>query len=79
MMRSETKNLFLLTPADIKRVRKLVRYLDLSLRELIELKRITTFDDEREFYSAHESDLIEESSFLEDQLKFRLNHDNQEF
>lgn len=78
-MRSETKNLFLLTNADIKRIRKLVQHLDLALRELFELKRITTFDDERTFYSAHESDLIEESSFVGDQLKFQMNQDSQEF
>lgn len=78
-MKSETKNLFLLTSADIKRVRKLVRHLDSAIRELIELKRITTFEDERDFYSAHESDLIEESSFVEYQRTFRLNQDNQDF
>jgi hypothetical protein len=78
-MGSELKSLFLLTPADLKRMRKLIRHLDRALRELVELKRITTFDDLRESFPPHESDLIEESSFIEHQLAFHLKKDNQEF
>jgi hypothetical protein len=78
-MGKEIKNLFLLTSSDIRRIRKLVRHLDRALRELVELKRVTTFDDERDFYPSHESDLIEQASFIEHQLRFRLNQDNQEF
>lgn len=77
-MNKEIKNLFLLTPADIKRIRKLVRHLDRALSELIELKRITTFDDQRELYPPHESDLLEELSFIERQLEFDLKQ-NQNF
>lgn len=69
-MANELKNLFLLTTADLKRIRKLVRHLDKALAELIELKRITTFDDLRESYPPHESDFIEETAFLEYQYTF---------
>lgn len=69
-MKSELKNLYLLTPADLKRMRRLVRTLDRALIELIELKRVTTFDDERPSCPPHESDLIEEASFIEHQLVF---------
>jgi hypothetical protein len=78
-MASELKNLYLLTPDDLKRIRKLVRHLDRALRELVELKRITTFDDLRESFPPHESDLIEEASFIEHQLEFRLKKENQDF
>lgn len=78
-MPNEIKNLFILTPMDLKRIRKLVRHLDRALQELVELKRITTFDDVRESYPEHESDLIEESSFIEHQLGFRLRRENPEF
>ena len=60
-------------------MRKLVRHLERALRELIELKRITTFDDLRESFPPHESDLIEEASFVERQLASRLKDRNQDF
>lgn len=78
-MGNELKNLFLLTPADLKRMRKLVRHLDRALRELVELKRVTTFDDLRQSFPPHEADLIEESSFIEHQLAFHLKNDDQDF
>jgi len=71
-MASELKNLYLLTPSDLKRLRRLVRHLDKALAELIELKRITTFDADRESFPPHESDLIEETSFIEHQLAFQI-------
>jgi hypothetical protein len=77
-MAQKMKKLFLLTPADIKRMRKLVRHLDRALCELVEIKRVTTFDDQRRHYSPGECDLIEESAFVEYQLEFQLK-DNSDF
>lgn len=71
-MANELKKLFLLTPADLKRLRKLVRRLDDAITELIELKRITTFDDLREHYPPAESDFVEETSFVEYQYTFPI-------
>lgn len=78
-MKSELKNLYLLTPADLKRMRKLVRILDRALAELVELKRITTFDDQRPSYPPHESDLAEEASFIEQQLVFPIASGDRDF
>lgn len=78
-MGQEKQDLFLLTPREIKRMRKLVRHLERALRELIELKRITTFDDLRESFPPHESDLIEEASFIERQLASRFEKRNKDF
>ena len=69
-MPSELKTLYLLSPADLKRMRKLVRLLDRALAELVVQKRITTFDDDRRSYPPCESDLIEEASFIDYQLAF---------
>ncbi len=69
MTKDVTKNLYLMTPADIKRLRKLVRVLEKAIAELVELKRITTFDDQRNYHPPFESDLIEEQSFIEYQLE----------
>ncbi len=78
-MGKERKDLFLLSPREIKRMRKLVRHFERALQELIELKRITTFDDLRESYPPHESDLIEEASFVERQPASRFEKRNQDF
>jgi len=75
---AKSKKLYLLTPTEIKRIRKLVRHLERALQELVEMKRITTFDDLRESFPPCESDLIEESSF-ENQLAFHFQNQNQEF
>jgi hypothetical protein len=77
-MPNEMKNLFLLTSQDLKRIRKLTRHLDRALQELIQIKRITTFDDLRESYPPHQSDLAEEASFIEQQLAFWMKKENQE-
>ena len=71
-MAQKMKKLFLLTPADIKHMQKLVRHLDRALCELVEIKRITTFDDQRRHYTPGECDLLEEASFIEHQLEFPL-------
>jgi hypothetical protein len=75
-MANELKNLFLLTQTDIKRMRKLVHHLERALSELIELKRVTTFDQAIDPYPPHESDLIEEASFVSQQLAFHLKEKN---
>lgn len=67
---AKNKNIYLLTSQDLRRIKKLARTLEMALAELIELKRITTLDDERRHYSPSESDLLEEQSFLEYQLEF---------
>ena len=77
-MADELKNLYLLTPADLKKMRRLIRHLDKALAELCELKRVVTFDQRPNPYPPHESDFIEEASFIEHQLNFCL-QDNQEF
>ncbi len=75
-MKNSQKNLFLLTPLDIRRMQKLVRHLESAIAEIIELKRITTFDDQRRHYSPAESDLIEEVSFFEQQIPFNFGNDS---
>jgi hypothetical protein len=66
----KNKNLYLLTPKDLRKIRNLVRILEKAITEIAELNRITTFDDQRRSYQPHESDLIEEQYFLEKQLEF---------
>jgi hypothetical protein len=70
MGKQKNKNLHLLAQEDIRKIKKLVRILEKALVELVELKRVTTFDDERNHYTPHASDLIEEQSYLEYQLEF---------
>lgn len=64
------KSLYILTSKDIRKIRRLTKTLELALTDLIELRRITTLDDTREYYNVHESDLTEERSYLEYQLEF---------
>jgi len=71
-MGQNMKKLFLLSPDDIRRMRKLIHHLDRALCELIELKRVTTFDDQRQHYTPGECDLIEDASFIENQLEFHF-------
>lgn len=78
-MGHEKQALFLLTPTEIKRMRKLVRHLERALQEIIELKRITTFDDLRESFPQHESDLIEEASFVRRNIAIQFKKRNQDF
>jgi hypothetical protein len=67
------KNIYLLNQADLKKMRKLTRLLACAIIELIELKKVTTPGDVgREYYPPAESDLIEERSFLEYQLKLNF-------
>lgn len=74
---ARNKNQFLLTSQDVRRIRKLTKTLELALADLIELRRITTFDDIRHHPNPYECDLIEEQSFLEYQIEFPT--DNSEF
>ncbi len=76
MKNNKNKKLYLLTPKDIRKIRSLVKILEKAIVELAELKRITTFDDDRRFYTPHESDLIEEQYFLEKQLEFFPSEDD---
>lgn len=63
------KNIYILSNTDIKKLKQLTRILEKALVELIELRRVTNFDDNvRNYYPPAESDLIEERSFLEYQL-----------
>ncbi len=77
-MGQKREDLFLLTPKEIKRMQKLVRHLERALTELIEIKRIATLDDLRASFPPHESDFIEEASFIEYELKTRLENRNQD-
>ena len=65
------QNLYLLDKQDIKRIREMVDLLEKAVQEIIELKQITTVKTDP--YAAAQSDLIEEESFIEQQLDF-FNH-----
>lgn len=67
---AKSKSIYLLTSADIRRIRRLTKTLESALAELIELRRVTTFDDPRYHPTPHECDLIDEQSLLEYQLEF---------
>lgn len=69
-MSKNLKNLYLLTPADIRKIRQLAGTFEKALIELTRLRRITTLDDDREHHPPFASDLIEEASFIEYQLDF---------
>lgn len=70
MKHDPLKNLYLLTHADLKKMRKFVRLLESAVVEIAELKRVTTFEsDRRESFPPAESDLIEERSFINNQFE----------
>lgn len=65
--------MYLLTNADIRKVRKFTRLLERAIIEIIELKKVRTIDDvARNYYPPGESDFTEEKSFLEYQLKLNF-------
>ena len=71
-MRKKSKQIYLLTPQDLKRISKLVRHLERAISELAELRRVTTHDDPRSHYTPNECDIIEEASFIKRQLEFQF-------